>query len=703
MGIGISPRTFSVRLYFFIAISIAAFSAYGQDLTIKDSFDSNVNSWWEGDLNGGSQHIRDGKLKIDFPDGGWVVTISPYVAFEKDFIFQATVSQLNGPTNGTGLTWGYGRKANQQNEFLVSSTGYYYISNTEAEGNSKKGIKEWVKSPVIKLMPQANVLAVEQKNGTLNFSINGTTVFSTAAFKWSGSEFGVISFSKMSTEFDDMSFTQKGIAINLPPNLTKGLIKENLGPNINTAADDLTPIISADRKTIYFGREYYEGNLGGAADGEDFYFSNFDGTSWSVAQNMGSPINSQNVNNVSSISTDNNTVVYADVNKFIVRQRNESSWGEPQDLGVSFTNEANHFEGMLSSDGKAVLFSARNSSNLFYSKTDDERDIYVSVQQADGHWMPPLNLGKTINTYGDEVSPFLAADGRTLYYSTNGKPGYGGTDVFMSKRTGSGWTQWTEPVNLGPEINSTGFDAYYVIPASGAFAYMVSDIGGFGKADIVQVKLPKEIKPDPVVLIHGKTLDAKTRKPVSAEIHIDNLVQNKEVGEAISDPQTGDYKIVLPYGYLYGFHGATPGYLSVNENMDLVTISAYTELEKDLLLVPIQVGESIQLNNVFFEQAKAILKPSSFPELDRLVEIMNANPTMEIALNGYTDNVGRPVSLVALSMDRVGTVRNYMISKGISGKRITGKGYGPENPVVKNDTEEHRRMNRRVEFKITKK
>ncbi|HWA32843.1 MAG TPA: OmpA family protein, partial [Cyclobacteriaceae bacterium] len=406
---------------------------------------------------------------------------------------------------------------------------------------------------------------------------------------------------------------------------------------------------------------------------------------------------------VSSISTDNNTIIYAEASKFMVRRRNESGWGEPQDLGVSFTNEAHHFEGMLSSDGKAILFTVRNSANLFYGKADEERDIYVSTQQADGSWTPPLNLGKTINTYGDEVSPFLAADGRTLYYSTNGKPGYGGTDVFMSRRIGNSWTQWTEPVNLGPEINSTGFDAYYVIPASGAFAYMVSDIGGFGKADIVQIKLPQEIKPDPVVLIHGRTLDAKTRMPLSADIHIENLALNKEVGEAISDPQTGNYKIVLPYGYLYGFHGTTPGYLSVNENMDLMTISTYSEMEKDLLLVPIRVGESIQLNNVFFEQAKPILKPSSYPELDRLVEIMKANPTMEIVLNGYTDNIGRPVSLIALSMDRVGTVRSYMISKGIAGSRITGKGYGPENPVVKNDTEEHRRMNRRVEFKITKK
>jgi len=139
------------------------------------------------------------------------------------------------------------------------------------------------------------------------------------------------------------------------------------------------------------------------------------------------------------------------------------------------------------------------------------------------------------------------------------------------------------------------------------------------------------------------------------------------------------------------------------KNLELTTVSTYSELEKDLYLVPIRVGETIALNNVFFEQAKAILKAESYPELDRLINIMKQNATMEIELGGHTDNNGREVSLIVLSQDRVGVVKKYMMSQGIAGKRITGKGYGPSRPLVKNDTEEHRRMNRRVEFKIIKK
>jgi outer membrane protein OmpA-like peptidoglycan-associated protein len=258
-------------------------------------------------------------------------------------------------------------------------------------------------------------------------------------------------------------------------------------------------------------------------------------------------------------------------------------------------------------------------------------------------------------------------------------------------------------VNLGPEINTFGFDAYYTVPASGDVAYLCTSAGGYGKSDIVQIKLPQSVKPDPVVLVLGKVLNAKTRRPVQADIIFENLVSGKEAGEAISDPATGDYRIALPYGVNYGLHARAKGYLSVNENLELVDIKNYTEINKNLLLVPIEVGEAIQLNNVFFEQGRPILKSESYPELDRLVVILKDNPTMEIELSGHTDNVGNPNSLVVLSQARVGAVKDYLVKNGIASSRITGKGYGAAKPMVKNDSEEHRRMNRRVEFKVTKK
>jgi outer membrane protein OmpA-like peptidoglycan-associated protein len=418
---------------------------------------------------------------------------------------------------------------------------------------------------------------------------------------------------------------------------------------------------------------------------------------------MNSPVNTTSVNNIASIGQDNNSMLLATNNDFEIFERSADGWRSAGMLGIRYENEHTYFEASLAADGKTMLFAAKNKKSLFYNEGREEKDLFVSVKQGNGQWSEPINLGPTINTSSNEASPFLAADGRTLYFASEGHPGYGGLDIFMSKRIGDSWTNWTKPVNLGPEINTFGFDAYYTVPASGDVAYLCTSAGGYGKSDIVQIKLPQSVKPDPVVLVLGKVLNAKTRRPVQADIIFENLVSGKEAGEAISDPATGDYRIALPYGVNYGLHARAKGYLSVNENLELVDIKNYTEINKNLLLVPIEVGEAIQLNNVFFEQGRPILKSESYPELDRLVVILKDNPTMEIELSGHTDNVGNPNSLLVLSQARVGAVKDYLVKNGIASSRITGKGYGAAKPMVKNDSEEHRRMNRRVEFKVTKK
>jgi outer membrane protein OmpA-like peptidoglycan-associated protein len=273
----------------------------------------------------------------------------------------------------------------------------------------------------------------------------------------------------------------------------------------------------------------------------------------------------------------------------------------------------------------------------------------------------------------------------------------------MSRRLSDDWKQWTEPVNLGLGINTVGFDAYYTLPASGEHGYMVSNISTLGMTDIIRFKIPPAVKPDPVVLISGRVLNAKTQEPLPAMIKFDDLTTGKEVGEARVNPRTGDFRIALPAGKNYGYHAAASGYLSVSENLELVNLKEYSELKKDLLLVPIEIGESIQLKNVFFVQSKAELKPESYPELDRLVKIMKDNPTIEIEINGHTDNQGLPAANLELSEKRVEAVRQYLVSKGVQPKRMSGKGYGGSRPIAPSTTEENRQMNRRVEFKIVKK
>ncbi len=342
-------------------------------------------------------------------------------------------------------------------------------------------------------------------------------------------------------------------------------------------------------------------------------------------------------------------------------------------------------------------------NNLYYDpKKEDDGDLYVCLKEH-VKWSAPRNLGKSINTPGEETSPFLSADGKTLYFSTNGRPGYGDQDIFVSQRQSEGWTDWSKPVNLGAGINSPYFDAYYTMPASGEYAYFVSYDKGFGKADIFRIKLHDEVKPQAVTLVKGKVLNSKNNLPLAASIHFENLATGIEVGEARSDPKTGAYQIVLPFGSHYGVRALTSGFYSVSENMELKSKEGYSEIEKNLMMVPIEVGETVKLNNVFFTAGQPILKPESFPELDRLVTILKDNPSIFIQLEGHTDNIGSPAVLQKLSEDRVQTVMNYLISHGIDKGRITGQGFGATRPVAIGTTEEERKQNRRVEFKILKK
>jgi len=204
------------------------------------------------------------------------------------------------------------------------------------------------------------------------------------------------------------------------------------------------------------------------------------------------------------------------------------------------------------------------------------------------------------------------------------------------------------------------------------------------------------------VLVKGKVLNQKTKTPVQAVINYFDLQNSAISGTAMSNPETGYYQITLPAGRLYGFLASSEKFISVNENVDLKDLDEYQELERDLYLVPIEIGEKVRLNNIFFETGKWDLLPESFAELDKLVRILTDNPNMEIEINGHTDNVGNDESNLMLSQKRAAAVVNYILDKGITSTRLDSAGFGEAQPVATNDTDEGRRLNRRVEFMIVK-
>jgi OOP family OmpA-OmpF porin len=485
----------------------------------------------------------------------------------------------------------------------------------------------------------------------------------------------------------------------------------NLGRDVNTVYDEIAPIISPDEQTLFFIRANHPQNTSGwKSSSEDIWYSVFDKEKqvWGEAKHLGLPFNKDDYNKIVGITPDGNTVLIKGQYKngvykgqgFSFSHKIINGWSAPEQIKLKgFENmvKGSHQGSFLSNDGKTILLS-------FSEKTgSDNNDLYVTFLDNEGTWSRPKGLGNVINTDDNDDTPFLASDGVTLYFSSNRIGGLGNRDIYLSKRLDDTWQNWSTPVNLGPTINTSGDDANYSIAASGYYAYMVSSRNSLGGTDIVRMKLKDEIKPNPVVLINGQVFNAKSKQPIDATISYQILADGLEQGIARTNPANGDYKIVLPYGKNYSFLAKADGFLAVSDNLDLTTILEYKEIKRDLYLVPIEVGETVRLNNIFFDLAKATLRNESFPELDRVVKYMNDNPSMEIEMSGHTDNIGTEQANNTLSQDRADAVKNYIVSKGIAEARIVSKGYGKNKPLVSNDTEENKQLNRRVEFTILKK
>jgi outer membrane protein OmpA-like peptidoglycan-associated protein len=551
------------------------------------------------------------------------------------------------------------------------------------------------------------IMKIERQGVHTSFYINDIKLETIDNLNLPGNKAGFTVGDNSKVAIERFTIKQDNNGINITKQNNNGIKRTQLSSNVNTTVPELGPIITADGKNLYFNRrDRYDNPAAQNNECDDIWVSPLQvDSSWGLAQKLPFPINDATNNDFISLSPDNNTLFMSDKScdptpsiKFWTSHRTASGWSNPSPMSVINGYDLDKFtEVTLSADGKTLIVALRREETL------GEPDLYVCFLGKDSVWSEPKNLGNTINTLGLDFSPFLAADGVTLYYSTDGLPGFGDEDVFMSRRLDDTWTNWSTPENLGTNVNSSYWDAYYSVNASGTYAFLNSNEDPNTHEDVYQIKSFGNNAPDPVVVVEGKVLNSKTNLPVEAMISYEILPDGKDAGLARSNPSTGEYKIILPYGKTYGYRAEAKGYISVNEHFDLTDPKQYQEITNDLLLIPIEAGQTIKLNNVFFVQSKAEMFPSSYLELDRLIKIMKDNPTMEIQLQGYTDNQGDPKKNIDLSQQRVDAVKNYMISRGISVKRIQGKGFGGANPIADNSKEETRKLNRRVEFVIVKK
>jgi OOP family OmpA-OmpF porin len=490
---------------------------------------------------------------------------------------------------------------------------------------------------------------------------------------------------------------------------------ENLGFNINSELAELRPTISADGNLLFFICENHPFNTkyNSIRNSQDIWYSERDTTTgkWTEAVHMEYPLNTYAYNAVFWISPDNNRILirnafidgdYAGNGVSMSYRKKNGSWSMPQALRIKNYEkyDRGHQNGAtMSQDAQTLL--------LYMSEVPGsyENDIYVCFLQPDGTWSEPKSLGKKINLPKyDEMTPYLAADGVTLYFSSNRPGGLGDNDIWMTKRLDKTWQKWSDPVNLGSPINTEDRDAFFTMDAGGEYAYMSSAQSGFGESDIVRIKLLEREKPDPVILVSGNVYNKKTNQPLSASLIYETLPDGLKAGDGVSNPLDGSFKIVLPYDKNYSIRATADKFFAISENLNLDSMikAGYKEIHKDLYLVPIEIGQVVRLNNVFFDFDKWDLRPESFVELDRVVKLLNDNPAIEIEMSAHTDSKGSDEYNFKLSDNRARSVMEYIISKGIAPNRIVSQGYGETKPVATNETDEGRQLNRRVEFKITK-
>ncbi len=500
----------------------------------------------------------------------------------------------------------------------------------------------------------------------------------------------------------------------------EGIRKINMGGNINSIMPEYGPVISPDMKKLYFtGRDREDG-----VGGEDIYVSYYVGGRWTIATPINGDINTESNEYINSISADGDLLLlFGNYEGSLGRgdyfyvEKYGRKWSKIQHFPEPINSTFWDADAFMTADGKAVIFSSERPGGVgeFHQKGDyyhgmtwGNLDLWVVLKEGDGWSSKAINLGPSINTPYTERTPFLHPDGKTLYFSSDGWPGIGKSDVFKSVRLNdSSWTEWSEPVNLGKEINTAEEDWGYKITTDGRRAYF-STISpeGFGEEDIYYVDLPVSAKPQSnVVAVQGKVVD-ENGKPVDAIIKWEDVNLLKEVGEAKTDPETGEYYIALPVGKYYAYFAEVKGYYSTVNYLDLTDSSGYKEVKTDVNLSSIESleksGKAIKIENIFFDSGKFDLREESYAALDLLYRFMKVNPEIYVEINAHTDNIGRDDYNQKLSENRAGSVVDYLVNKGIDRSRLFPQGFGKTMPVASNGTEEGRALNRRVEFRLRK-
>lgn len=431
---------------------------------------------------------------------------------------------------------------------------------------------------------------------------------------------------------------------------------------------------------------------------DDLYFIEMIGNTWGEAVKLPAPLNTDSNDGAACFSADGQLMVFSACGisdavgscDIYFSTMESGVWSSPRNMGDVVNSPDWDAHVSLTVDGSKLFFCSGREGGY------GETDLYMVEKNIFGEWGPPVNLGGIINTPFFEYSPFISQDGKTLYFSSNAHPGFGGLDIFKSVYENG---KWSVPVNLGKPLNTSKDDKFFTIGGSGEVGYFSSDRDG-KSMDIYQIEIPEEMRPQPTIVITGIVTNAKTKENVGGFVMVEDMDTGELIAVNKSNSVTGKYMVVLPGGRNYSVSANKEGFFFYSQSFEVPKKIQYQEIVKDIVLKPIEKGTKVVINNIFFEIGKATLTPQSNLELDKAIDLLRSNPSMFIEVGGHTDNVGDDANNMKLSHDRAKSVREYMVGRGIGPDKIQAKGYGESNPIANNDTDQGRQANRRTEFII---
>jgi outer membrane protein OmpA-like peptidoglycan-associated protein len=473
---------------------------------------------------------------------------------------------------------------------------------------------------------------------------------------------------------------------------------ENFGYHVKPLSDTVNkypmqyfPAITADGEELIFTVRYGRAHN----DNEDIFVSRRKDGKWQGPLSISENINSEYREGACSISADGRHLIFTicgprGCDLFESKKEGEV-WRKPVSLGPAVNSSGWEAQPSLSADGNELYFVSDRKGGM------GGYDIWYSKKDSTGAWTRAMNLGKSVNTKFDEIAPFIHVNNRNLFFASNGLPGFGGFDIYVSEKSEG---QWLSPKNMGAPLNDFEDQYSFVVTSDGLNAFYSREEGRT-KSKIYQTNIPKELQiRSRGNLVKGIVTDSKTKLALKAQVELFDLKTNQKVSVINSDSVNGQYLTVIPGQSEYALHVAEPGYLFYSLHFNYEEKDQDQPMTIDIGLQPMVKNAMTVLNNIFFDFNQSEIKPRSLAELDEVVKFLKENPNIKVEISGHTDNVGNENYNQQLSLKRAQSVVNYFSSKGIATARLTQIGYGSKKPIKPNDSEESRQINRRIEFRI---